>query len=291
MHDLLTQGIHENISEERYHADPVIEPSLSRSVIKELVTKTPAHVKYGHPRLNPCHQPEESKAAFDLGTAAHALLLQGEDKAEILDYPDWRSGKAKAERDEARRLGKIPFLKHQWDEVLAMVAAARKQIAESVDLQGVNLLTDGNAEQTLVWKEISGIWCRVRPDWWSNDREIMVDYKTTGKSADPDDFIKNVISMGYDIQDQFYSRGANRLTGKLPKFVFVAQETEAPYLCSFICLDPEFKQMGFEKMERGMDIWERCMKSNKWPGYPKRACHISPPSWALAQWAMKMEEA
>jgi hypothetical protein len=279
-----TPGIYADIPEDEYHADPCEEPSLSRSVIKMLISKSPAHIAHCHPKLNPNPQPEKSESKFDLGTACHALLLEGEDKAEIIDAADWRTAKAKESRDEARANGKIPFLPHQWQDAIAMVKSAERQITECEDLKGVDLLTDGKAEQTLIWREESGIWCRVRPDWWSNDQVVMLDYKTTDMSANPEDFHRNVISMGYDIQDQFYTRGAYNLTGKEPKFIFVVQETYAPFLCSFICLQPDFREIGFRKMELGMDIWERCIKSKKWEGYPKRACHISAPTWELAKW-------
>lgn len=280
---LITEpGVYE-MDEGRYHADPCPEPSLSRSCIRELITKSAQHVMFSHPRLTP--QPtNESESKFDTGTASHALLLQGIDKAKIIDAADWKTKKSRDDRDEARAAGFLPFLPHQWDGVLAMVTAAKQQISACDELAVSDLCSDGKSEQTICWKEASGIWCRVRPDWWSNDRLVMMDYKTTGESANPEDFGRKVVSMGYDIQDQFYTRGADQVLGIVPKFIFVVQETNYPYICSFIALDPEFKEMGFRKMEAGMEIWERCIKAKKWPGYPRRVCHISAPGWELAKW-------
>lgn len=280
---ILQQGIHCDIPESDYHADPCPEPSLSRSCIRDLVSKTPQHAKASHPRFY--LQPEEKgEAKFDLGTAAHALLLQGEDRAEIIDAADWKTAKAREARDAARMAGKLPFLPHQWNDVLLMVRAAEQQIYACDELGINDLYKDGKAEQTLVWQEENGIWCRVRPDWWSNDKIIMLDYKTAGQTANPDVFNRKAVDLGYDIQDQFYSRGAYKLTGILPKFIFVVQETSYPFACSFVALDPEFKELGFKKMEAGMDVWYGCTTTKKWPGYPKRVCHISAPGWELAKW-------
>lgn len=286
---ITTPGIYPDITEDQYHGDPCPEPSLSRSCILELNTRSPKHVQYGHPRLSPVGATTKEESKFDLGTAAHALLLKGEDRAEIIDAADWKTKAARDARDAARAAGKLPFLPHQWDNVIQMVRAAEQQISACDELTINDFYKDGDAELTLAWKEIGegegdGFWCRVRPDWWSKDRVLMLDYKTVGDTANPEEFFRKVIAHGYDIQDQFYSRGAYALTNILPKFVFVVQETAYPFLCSFICLDPEFKELGFHKMEAGMGTWEHCMRTKVWRGYPKRICHVSAPGWELAKW-------
>ena len=64
------------ISFEEYLADPCPIPSLSRSTIKDLVSKTPRHAFWNHPKLNKEFKPEESEKKFDIGTAAHSVFLQ-----------------------------------------------------------------------------------------------------------------------------------------------------------------------------------------------------------------------
>jgi hypothetical protein len=273
-------GIYE-VAEEAYHADPCAEPSLSRSCLRELLVKSPKHVRFSHPKMFGAER-KESESKFDLGSAAHSLLLEGIDKAQVIDAADWRTSKAKEQREEARVAGKLPFLVHQYEEVLAMVEAAKQQIPECSDLGITDFYKDGKAEQTLIWQE-DDAWCRVRPDWWSNDRLVMLDYKTAD-TAQPEEFHRKAISYGYDIQDAFYTRGAYMLTGIDAKFFFVVQETSYPYICSFIALDPQFKELGHRKMAAGIEIWQQCMSSKRWPGYPSRVCHISAPAWELAKW-------
>ena len=105
----LPAGIHDGIPAERYHRDPSDRPALTAGTIKTLLAYSPWHAWHNHPRLNPEWAPTY-EAKFDLGTAAHALLLQGEDVAQWIDADDWRTKAARDERDQARKEGKVPLL-------------------------------------------------------------------------------------------------------------------------------------------------------------------------------------
>lgn len=278
------------LNDEEYHADPCEAPSLSRGIIHTLITSTPAHARFQHPRLNPLWAPEE-KTLFDLGKAAHALLLQGEGIAEVCDFPTWKSNKAKEAREEARLAGKVPLLIHQYEDTLLMVKSAREQIAAS-DLPVKDLLTEGDAELAYIWQE-GEAWLRVKPDFISHKkvcdaRKLVLDYKTTGETADPASFVKSAIGKAYDIQVSLYKRGIQAVEGgKPPRFVFMIQENYPPFLMSFICLDHATQEMGKQKVEIGKAIWEKCLYLNEWPGYSKRIATAECPTWAMSQWEDK----
>jgi hypothetical protein len=270
------------ITEEEYHKDPCPTPSLSRSIIKDLLFDCPFRAWLKHPRLNPDYEPEEDSVKFDLGTSAHQILLEGTDKVIALDFDDWRKKEAKEQRDQAREQGLIPLLTDQYAEVLVMVEAAKQQIRES-KLPVNDLQIGGKPEQSVVWKE-NDTWLRVRPDWLREDKKMVIDYKTTGLSANPEGLDRHIISMGYDIQAAFYSRGLESVTGIKPEFFFIFQETTKPYLCSFIGLHPDLIKMGQQKVDYGIFLWEKCLKENNWPAYPKEIAYIEAPSWSLAKW-------
>jgi len=276
-----TPGVYK-ISSEEYQKDPVIEPSLSRSIIKNLIYDTPAHAWLNHPRLNPDYQDKENEK-FDLGTAAHSLLLEGDDNLIIIEADDWRTKAAKELRDQARENGKTPLLTSQYEETLIMVNVAELQIIKCSELGITNLQTDGDIELSYIWQE-NETWLRVRPDWISKDRKLIIDYKTTGASANPQDIARHIVAMGYDIQAAFYCRGVKAIEGIEPKFVFFFQETYEPYFCSFIGLPPQFIEMGKQKVEYGIWLWGECISSGKWTGYPQKVCWIDSPAWALAAW-------
>ena len=288
MSAIITPGLY-NIPAEDYHADPCPEPSLSCSIAKILLDKSPKHAWMRHPRLNPdCHEDNDKK--FDTGTAAHALLLQGEDVCVVLDYPDWRTNAAKGARDEAYASGRTPMLRKDYDAVRAMVDVARQAIAECSDLSGITL-TDGQAERTIVWQE-GGIWCRARLDWMSNKRDLILDYKTTGTSARPENWARTMAGMSGDIQPAFYQRG-NAATGwpSRAHWAFLVQETSAPYACSFIGLSPAYLAWAAEKVEEAIRLWTACLAANDWPAYnANRIAYIEPPSWAQVEWAQRMAD-
>jgi hypothetical protein len=271
------------ISFEEYLADPCPVASLSRSVIKDLVSKTPRHAYWNHPKLNKEYQSEESEKKFDIGTAAHSVFLQGDNIAVCLNFDDWRKKEAKEARDDARSNGLIPLLTEQYDNVLEMVEVGRKALKNSelsIDIK------DGDSEVTYIWKE-GETFCRIRVDWIDKDGDIIIDYKTSSVPANPESYSRIVVNNGLDIQDSFYRRGIRKLENTEPAFVFMVQEVEPPYLCSFIELDMQFQDMGEQKVKRGLHLWKECMKSGKWPGYSEGIYTIEPPAYSLAAWETK----
>jgi hypothetical protein len=288
----LKSGIH-IINNEAYHADPVVKPSLSRSMIREILN-CPAKAFIKHPRLNPDFVPDEPKSIFDIGTASHSLLLEGVDNCEIIYADDKRTKAVKEKIVEARAKGRTPLLEKEYDKTIIMVERAEEQIIACPDLDIIDLQKDGKAEQTFIWKEKDGIgresWHRIRTDWLSNDFKVTFDYKTTGTSADPNWFAKHIADMNYDIQEPYYRRGIKAVTGIDSTFIFVVQETTEPFLCSFIGLSPQYQEMGKQKAEFGIFLWNQCMESGKWEGYPKKICYVEPPAYTLTQWEQKSME-
>lgn len=274
------EGIYK-IRADEYVKDPVVKPSLSRSTIRDLLFSSPAHAWFNNPRLNPNYQ-EKENGKFDIGTVAHSLLLEGIDNVVVVEADDWRTKIAKEVRDKAREEGKIPLLGHQFVEVNNMIEVAKVHIRECKELGIVSLL-EGDSELTYIWKE-EDTWLRIRPDWISKDKKLLLDFKTTGTSANPEDIGRHIVAMGYDIQASLYLRGVRAIDKTEPKFVFLFQENYEPYLCSFISLPPEFLEMGKQKVEYGKFLWERCLTSGKWEGYPNRVCYSEPPAWSLAHW-------
>jgi hypothetical protein len=277
-----------------YHADPAPVPSLSSGIAKLLLTHSPLHAWTAHPRLNPAHVEEESQQ-FDLGTAAHALLLEGADGIAVIDPQDhigpkggipkgWTNDSIRAARDAARAAGRTPILTAQFAEIEAMAKVARQAIADCPDLSGLTL-ADGTAEQVLLWEEPGGVWCRARPDWMAHERHIQISYKSTGTSANPSEWVRTGLGIGFDLQNAFYDRG-NRATGGPAgcRSLTLVQENAPPYACSWLALDPAFQAMADQKAEEAIELWRRCLTAGRWPGYSPRVHYLEPPAWATARW-------
>lgn len=273
-------GVYE-ISAEDYHADCCAEPSLSSSTGKQLVTPgaTPMHARHDSPRLNPDFEPDEEQK-FDLGKAAHSLILRDPQAFEIISAADYKTSAAKALRDAARAVGKIPLLEHQFVNATEMVTAARIQLDGHEDGP---LFVDGTPEATMVWEE-DGVWCRARLDWRPRVSRFWPDYKSTAASADADLWQRTMYGMGADFQAGFYLRGIRKL--KLcdrPEFRFVVQENYKPFALSVIGLMPGALELADRQVARAIEIWRECRRANRWPGYPKRTCWIDAPEYHEAR--------
>jgi len=260
---------------DKYHADPAPEPSLSSSIAKVLLTQSPAHAKLQHPRLNPTFKEEESDR-FDIGSAAHSLLLEGDGKMCVVDAKDWRTNAAKEQRDTARANGLYPVLPHQEFGIRTMVKVAR-DFMETTELAGI--FDKGKPEQSAFWRE-SDTWCRARLDWLADD--VILDYKTT-ESANPEGFSRQIIAMNHHVQAAMYQAGIYRLTGSLLPFIFLVQEITLPYACSLVGLSTPMGTLGERRYYRALKTWKECLKSGNWSSYTNRICYAEPPTWALAQ--------
>jgi hypothetical protein len=136
----------------------------------------------------------------------------------------------------------------------------------------------------LIWQE-DGIWCRARPDWMANDRKVLLDYKSTSGSAEPNAWVRTMLGMTGEIQPAFYLRG-NIATGgpEDARWVFLVQENEPPYAVSFIGMPPAFLDLGERKVAHAVSLWRQCITTGQWPGYANRIAWAEPPAYAVAQW-------
>lgn len=288
---VIESGIHDQVPAEVYHGDPCEQPSLSASVAHALLTLTPAHARLLHRKLTPLVEPED-ESRFERGRAVHSLFLEGIDLLAVCDAvnpkgevcTDWRTNAAKAFRDAARERGKIPVLAHQADELRHTLRSLRRRVDQLEDKP--TPFTDGKPEQTLIWQERNGVWCRARPDWLHSDYATIDDLKTCA-SASPGDtpgsFGRAVEYLGHWIQEAFYRRGVRALCGgRDPVFRFVAVELDGPGIsCS--SLSEAYRKAGDAAVERAINLWGDCLARNDWPGFPTWRVEIEPPQRLIAR--------
>jgi hypothetical protein len=270
-----------NISAKDYHANafsPV--PCYSNSIGKIIINQSPRHAWAAHPLLNPEYEAKDS-SKFDLGTAAHASLLEGLDICEVCDFPDWRTNDAKAARDAARAAGKIPLLKKDYPALAKMYDAAQEAIHNCADLSGLRL-EDGKPEQTIYVVD-GDTHIKMRLDWLSDQCDVILDYKSTEVQS-PRAWMRTLANSGYDMQGALYSQGVEALTGKPPKFIFLVQETNPPYAAYFVGLSGEYQALGLQKTLVALGLWKDCMRTGFWPPYPPRIMYPDLPPYIEAEW-------
>lgn len=269
-----------DMSDDVYHSHSFSNvPHYSNSIGKILLTKSPQHAWLEHPILNIAHK-HENDLKFSVGTAAHAMLLQGLDVCEVIDHNDYRTTAAKEARDAAYAAGKTPLLKKQYAQVCDMVIAATNQLGENTEMD--YLFSDGKAEQTIIMTK-GDTKIKTRLDWLSNDGKLILDYKTTDV-ANPDKWMRQMSDMGADMQSALYVAAAEALTGVKPRFVFAVQEVKPPYPMYFVeCFGP-YEEYGQSRTNRAIATWEQCIASNTWPMYDKRIQAPDLPPYIEAQW-------
>lgn len=309
-------GVHD-IKAARYYADALgKEISLNGTVLKALVSDSPLHAWTAHPRLNPDYE-EKTDSKFDVGSAAHALFLQGElitdelivtrddddaVRADVLikvdgkrfalvtDASDWRTKAAKAMRDDARAQGLVPLLAEQWEQTRQLAVTIRERVAE-IDANPA-LFVAGKAEQTLVWRD-RDVLCRARLDWLHDSLECCDDLKTAGRTANPHVWARTTMwSIGADIQAAFTLRGLRLALGVESTFRFVVAEVHAPYAISVVTPSSQALELANRKIDAGLDKWKRCLAEDSWPAFPPRVLTVDPPPWMEQQWweAQQLEE-
>lgn len=278
-----------DIPSDTYHADPCAAPSLTASIAKILDDRSPLHAWTAHPRLNRDAKPVR-RSEFDLGSAAHAVILKSGDELVIIDPADypakngnipagWTNDAIRSARDAAYDAGKIPILPSQHDTIMDMVTAVMLATGANEELDGWDLA--GRAEQTLVWRE-GDVWCRSRLDWMPDTPSgIYLDLKTTETSVNPETVGRYAMSMQWDVQEAFYRRGLMALgICTKPRFRFVAVESTRPHAVAIVGLPPEVAAMADAKVEHAIRTWRECMQSGHWQGYTNRTVWIDPPPWA-----------
>lgn len=279
------------IPSEEYHADPCPAPSLSSSIAKALIQDTPWHAWTRHPLLNPDYVEEEA-GNMDIGSICHGLLLEGVSKAHLIRarnkegeiVTNFMTKAAKEERDEARRQGFYPILQKDWIKAQAMVSAARAQLDVRKDAK--NAFTGGKPEQTLIWQEENGVWCRVRPDWLHDSMLLIDDYKTRSGSAHPDAIERTMFREGWHIQAAFYLRGVAMVTGvEAPRrFRFVCHEIDPPFALSVVELHEWALAVATKMVVHAIETFGTCLQSGIWPGYPLTTHQAVMPEWMENGW-------
>jgi hypothetical protein len=280
-------GFYRDVNPEDYHADPAPLPSLSQGIAKLLIHNSPLHAWTCHPRLNPDFLPDSDKK-FDLGNAAHKLLIGAGKNIAVLEFEDYRTNKAKDARDAAIAEGKSPILGHQYARATRMVDAGREQIAiryENLHRARIFDPDIGAGEVVMLWKD-DETWARQMLDWLSDDHLIYADYKTTAESAAPHTLGRKMSTDGWHIQAAMAERGLNTLDVSAPPrhYFFVVQEIEPPYALSIAELDENALVLGRKQLAYAFALWGACQKSNLWPGYPLDTVYPVIPPWFESEW-------
>ncbi len=265
----------DGMSDAEYHAHPALSSSGAR---KLLPPSCPALYRWER------DNPPAPRRAFDLGHAAHRMILgEGLDFV-VIEHTDYRTKEAQRLQAEAHAAGTTPILRHEYEAVRAMAAAVRSHPLASALIQ----VDNGKPEQSLFWvDDETGVPCRARLDWMRTPipgrRQIAVDVKTT-VSAEPGYLRKAVHNHGYHQQQAWYIDGIRAVgLAEDVAFLFVFVEKTPPHLVTVVELDPDAVRIGRELNRRAIEVFRDCTASGIWPSYTNDIQLVALPRWAERQ--------
>lgn len=268
------------LSSAEYHSDPAPEASLSATLAKLLISRSPRHAWLQSPKLNPARKSIHRKT-FDIGRAAHrAILGCGDDYVLIPDELLASNGaastkEAKAFIADARDRDLTPLKADEIAQIDAMKLVADARLAD----HGVTL--DPERSELCAIAQIDGIWTRAMFDNVPADPLLPIyDFKTC-EDASPEACLRSILNYGYDIQAEHYRAVWKAATGEDRNFVFIFQEKPEPHEVTLIRLSGSFEAMAKRRATRARMIWGACMKSGEWPGYPTGLHEVDAPSWLV----------
>lgn len=286
MPDRITKpGIYPDFPINDYHADPAPTPSLTQSLAKLLVDRSPRHAWVAHPRLNPEFERDEA-TKFDIANVAHAYLIGRGKQIAVIHAEDWRTKLAKEAREKAIAEGRLPVLEEQNERAREMADAAVKQLTQ-MGLGADWNPKSGAGEVVIAWNEAGGYWYRSMIDWLPKDGRIVYDLKTTRASASPEAVRAKLFDDGWDIQAAMHERGLNVLdpsnTGRR-KHRFVCIECEPPFALTVNELPEAVMVMGRKRLDMAIARWCACLDVGThleaWPAYGLEINRPEYPDWA-----------
>lgn len=236
--------------DEAYYADKSYMSNSSFKLLRQSPTKF--HLW----RMGKWEYPTTS--FFDVGTALHALFLEGNEVA--LRWEGTRRGNDykffKQENPD-----KIILPAKDYDLVYGMNDKLNK-ISEVVDLMGFDFQAEVPMTSTYVTESGLEIPVKGKADAIVDNGEerYIVDLKTTAKSLD--EFKRNARWMLYNQQAALYTRIFN-----LDKFYFLVVEKEFPYEVGIFECSTEFLQQGEWELNSSANMYEKLFIKNEFKPY------------------------
>ena len=276
---MLDAGIHDLVPMGHYVTDMLRnDPSLSTKIVRTLIERTPAHARTDHPRFGPSEG--EVTRRGELGSAVHVSVTggqaieyvedvarrSGKSKGETFVPTDWATKDAQEAAEAIRARGNLPMLPHHRGLIEGAADAIRRALAQ---------FGPGRFEQTLLWQEVNGVWCRGRTDYVDDAGLFDIDFKTCN-DANPAEWARFVMETGgYHYQAGLRMRGHERL-GRPRRVLFLLVELEPPHATSFVGLTELRRAEVDYDISRAVDLWHRCLTTGEWPAYGNRVLYAAP---------------
>lgn len=280
-------GVYAGVPMEAYHgADLCAGPSISSSGLRTIFNDCPM-VYWVESPLNPNRIPPEEKDAFDLGRAAHHLLL-GEEAfsryfaIEPATYPDPKTGEAKKWNNNATFCidwtehveegeGRTILKGKQLDQIRGMAGLMPWQkdledsgLANSAVVRAGAL--SGLVEHTIIAQDPeTGIWLKSRPDCIPLGSTEFNDFKTTTEVS-YEALQRTIGDFRYDMQAVLASICLEQAAGfPFSSFAFIFAMKKAPHAVEVVELKAEDLEEAAKDLRVAIRTFAHCLDTGRWP--------------------------
>lgn len=278
----------QDIQNKDYHA--IV--GASSSILKMLLTKTPAHVYAQY--FDPSRKTKEPSAAMQMGTAIHAAILEPmkfEAEYFVLDEGlDKKNSKSLFAAIEAA--GQIPLKRADFD----VIESIRKMVFSKSTSD--KYLSNGHAEKSIIINcDEYGIALKIRPDYCvlpcpEFPNGMILDVKST-EDASPNGFGDSVMKYGYELSAAWYCDVWQRhfKTEDRPLFVWLPVEKSEPYECAFYAAPDFALDYGREQYLSVLPVLAECIKTGVWNGYADGLENLNFKPYQLSKMGVDFDDA
>ena len=216
---------------------------------------------------------KQTKAMAD-GTAVHAFFLERDkfDSDFVIKPADMRLN---------TKVGKEWALENQSKIIIdSELGNNLYEMEKSFMDSPARLIYDkqGQSELSYFWDDLGLVKGKCRPDWISNDGNIVVDIKTT-TDASPKGFQKSIANWGYHLQLGWYLRGLQKLGLPAKEFIFIAIEKTPPFSVGVYRANKEMITYANDEINNLVYDIDESLKSDDFPDYTPEILDLGLPNW------------
>lgn len=245
-----------------YHATPYLSSSgLSR------LAQSAAHFR--EYKMNP----PEPTGAMQLGTAIHAIVLEG---GKGVRRAPGSTRSTNLYKDFAKaNPGYVLLLEDEYERACRASEAVLKHPTARA------LFNKGRPEQSAFWiDDETKVPCKCRPDYLRDDG-IVIDLKSSA-DASREEFQRAITQRKYHLQSAWYLDGLSLVLGKkLTDFVHVVVETTAPFGVAIYALDDVALNRARKDIRELLQKYAEAMHTDVWASYPTDIQNLSLRAWEL----------
>lgn len=265
-------GVHD-LHEDAYR----LAHGVSKSMIDKLAhPKTPAHLRA---YLDEPPAPPTPTQIF--GSLFHSELLQPEKPKSFIARPEGLDLRTKVGKKWAEANGDKQIITQDQNTAI-------KRMVENVwnHPAAKRLLSNSDFERSLFATDQNGIVRKGRLDVLTKAGNVLPDVKTCASAA-AEDFEKSIVEYRYMVQAAYYLDLCELVGIKKEFFAFICVEKTPPYAVAVYQMDELVVEWGRRLYKRDLTLYQHCLETDTWPGYPPEITKIGVPRWSQKE----MEEA